>query len=129
MRIFRRIMTAALIAGVLSFAIVPFLIPFESSGTMSREQVAGPDAKFAELDGVSVHYEDVPYSGDCDCKAPLIVLMHGFGASTFSWREVGQPFSKFGEVVAYDRPAFGFTERPTSWKGANPYSFDGNFAI
>ena len=129
MRIFRRIMTAALIAGVLSFAIVPFLIPFESSGTMSREQVAGPDAMFAELGGVSVHYEDVPYSGDCDCKAPLIVLMHGFGASTFSWREVGQPFSKFGEVVAYDRPAFGFTERPTSWKGANPYSFDGNFAI
>jgi pimeloyl-ACP methyl ester carboxylesterase len=39
------------------------------------------------------------------------------------------PFSKLGEVVAYDRPAFGFTERKTSWDGANPYGFEGNFLI
>jgi pimeloyl-ACP methyl ester carboxylesterase len=129
MRIFRRVMTIALLTGLLSFAVVPFLIPFESSGTLTNEQVAGPDSMFTELGGVSVHYKAVDYTGDCDCKAPLIVLMHGFGASTFSWREVEQPLSKFGTVVAYDRPAFGFTERPTSWKGTNPYSFEGNFAI
>jgi pimeloyl-ACP methyl ester carboxylesterase len=129
MRIFRRVMTIALVAGVLSFAIVPFLIPFETSGTQTNLEAAGPDAKFTELGGVSVHYERADYSGTCNCQAPLIVLMHGFGASTFSWREVEQPLSKLGEVIAYDRPAFGFTERPTSWKGTNPYSFAGNFEI
>lgn len=129
MRTFRRVMTIALLAGVLSFAVVPFLIPFETSGTQTNVEVAGPDAKFAELGGVSVHFEEVSYAGDCNCQAPLIVLLHGFGASTFSWREVEKPLSAFGNVIAYDRPAFGFTERPTSWKGASPYSFEGNFAI
>jgi pimeloyl-ACP methyl ester carboxylesterase len=122
-------MSIALLTGLLAFAVVPFLIPFESSGTSTREEVAGAEATFAELGGVSVHYEEIAYSGDCKCNAPLIVLMHGFGASNFSWRDVKQPLSKFGTVVAYDRPAFGFTERPTSWDGVNPYSFEGNFGI
>jgi pimeloyl-ACP methyl ester carboxylesterase len=55
--------------------------------------------------------------------------MHGFGASTFSWREVIRPLSSFGEVIAYDRPGFGFTERPTTWGIVNPYGFEGNFKI
>ena len=129
MRTFRRIMTIALLAGLLSFAVVPFLIPFETSGTQTNIQAAGSDAKFTELGGVSVHYTSASYSGDCKCQAPLIVLMHGFGASTFSWRDVEEPLSKYGEVISYDRPAFGFTERPTSWEGSSPYSFAGNFAI
>lgn len=122
-------MTVALLAGLLSFAVVPFLIPFETSGTQTNVQAAGPEAKFTELGGVSVHYTAASYTGDCKCQAPLIVLMHGFGASTFSWREVELAFSKFGQVISYDRPAFGFTERPTSWKGVSPYSFEGNFEI
>ena len=129
MRTFRRVMTIALMAGILSFAVVPFLIPFETSGTQTNVQVAGPDAKFTALGGVSVHYTQVDYTGDCNCEAPLIVLMHGFGASTFSWREVEKPLSAFGNVISYDRPAFGFTERPVSWTAASPYSFEGNFAI
>ena len=129
MRTFRRVMTLALLAGLLSFAVVPFLIPFETSGTQTNAQAAGADATFTELGGVSVHYTSASYSGDCKCQAPLIVLMHGFGASTFSWRDVEESLSKYGEVISYDRPAFGFTERPTSWSGASPYSFEGNFAI
>lgn len=122
-------MTIALIAGIASFAIVPFLIPFHTSGTLNNVDAAGPQAKFEKLGGVSVHLERVAYAGTCNCKAPLLVLMHGFGASTFSWREVEEPLSKLGEVVAYDRPGFGFTERPTSWTKTNPYSFAGNFNI
>ena len=129
MRIFRRVMTIALFAGLLSFAVVPFLIPFETSGTQTNVQAAGADARLTELAGVSVHCPSAAYSGDCKCQAPLIVLMHGFGASTFSWRDVEEPLSEYGEVISYDRPAFGFTERPTRWSGVSPYSFEGNFAI
>jgi pimeloyl-ACP methyl ester carboxylesterase len=32
-------------------------------------------------------------------------------------------------VLAYDRPGFGFTDRPTSWSGTNPYGFAGNFEL
>lgn len=127
MKRFRRFMTRALLAGVLSFLIVPFLIPFNSSGTLTAAQAA-PGAEFVELADVSVRVEVTPYSG-VGGDAPLIVLMHGFGASTFSWRNVQEPLSKLGEVISYDRPAFGFTERKTSWEGTNPYGFQGNFEI
>ena len=127
MKRFRRFMTRALLAGVLAFLIVPFLIPFNSSGTLTAAQAA-PGAEFVELADVSVRVEVTPYSG-VGGEAPLIVLMHGFGASTFSWRNVQGPLSKLGEVISYDRPAFGFTERKTSWEGTNPYGFQGNFEI
>lgn len=121
-------MWRALLAGVLSFLIVPFLIPFESSGTLTPAQ-AEPSAEFAELNGLDVRIARTEYTGDCGCTPPLIVLMHGFGASTFSWREVSQPLAVFGDVISYDRPAFGLTERPTEWSGQNPYGFEGNFAL
>ena len=128
MKRFRRFMTRALLAGVLAFLIVPFLIPFNSSGTLTAAQAA-PGAEFVELADVSVRVEVTPYSGVGLGQAPLIVLLHGFGASTFSWRNVQEPLSKLGEVISYDRPGFGFTERKISWEGTNPYGFQGNFEI
>lgn len=59
----------------------------------------------------------------------LIVLLHGFGASTFSWLPVIDDLSKHGHVVAYDRTGFGETDRPTTWTGTNPYSFAGQLQL
>ena len=129
MRTFRRIMTIALALGVLSFLIVPFLVPQPNSGTLTNVEAAGPDAQFEDFAGLSVHVDHREYRGDCKCDAPLIILMHGFGASTYSWRSVIEPLRNLGEVIAYDRPGFGFTERPTAWNGVNPYGFEGNFRI
>lgn len=125
-RTFRRVMTWMLAAGVLSFLIIPMLLTFESSGTKTYREAAGPGAEFVTVDGIDVHIETAPYRGDCACTPPLFVLLHGFGASTFSWREVIEPLSAQGDVLAYDRPGFGFTERPTTWTGVNPYSDAGN---
>jgi alpha-beta hydrolase superfamily lysophospholipase len=35
----------------------------------------------------------------------LIIMLHGFGASTFSWRTVTKDLAQMGHVIAYDRPA------------------------
>ena len=129
LRRFRRIMTGLLLAGVAAFVLVPMSIIFESSGTMSNREAAGLEAQFVELNGLDVHLETAEYTGDCRCEPPVIILMHGFGASTFSWRDVIQPLSRSGEVIAYDRPAFGFTERPTGWTGVNPYGVQGNLDL
>jgi pimeloyl-ACP methyl ester carboxylesterase len=59
----------------------------------------------------------------------VFILLHGFGANTFSYRFVTEPLSAYGEVIAYDRPGFGFTQRPSSWKGENPYGSAGNDLI
>ncbi|MFM6980059.1 MAG: alpha/beta fold hydrolase [Micrococcales bacterium] len=61
-----------------------------------------------------------------DPKAPLFVLLHGFGGSIFQWRDLTEPLSQLGEIFAYDRPGFGDTDRPTKWQGTNPYSVSGN---
>jgi pimeloyl-ACP methyl ester carboxylesterase len=75
---------------------------------------------FVDLNGLKVHIVRVG-SG-----APLIVLLHGFGANTSSWRRFLPPLAELGTVVAYDRPAFGLTDRPLgdalrNWPGLNPY--------
>jgi pimeloyl-ACP methyl ester carboxylesterase len=105
------------------------VIPFDSSGTKTNVQAAGANAEFALINDINVHVETEAYSGTKAGNVPLFILMHGFGASTFSWRYAMDSLSKQGEVLAYDRPAFGFTDRPTSWTGTNPYGFAGNFEL
>ena len=97
----------------------PFLIPVQPlENTVPPAQLADPDSQFIEVNDLTVHYKETG-SGE-----PLFVLLHGFGASLFSWREVMEPFGQLGRVIAFDRPAFGLTERPMpeDWNGQNPYS-------
>lgn len=128
MKRFRRGALWALLSGVLAFLIVPFLVPVETSGVLTAREAAGPGAQFVEVGGLEVHVETADYAGD-SADPPVIVLLHGFGASTFSWREVIEPLTALGDVVAYDRPAFGFTERPTQWEGLDPYGVPGNLEL
>ena len=129
MKRFRRFAIWALVAGVVAALVVPMVIPVESSGTKTYKEAAGAKAEFLEVNDVDLFVENIKYSGACDCKAPLVVLLHGFGASSFSWREVTEDLSQFGEVVSYDRPAFGFSERPTEWASVNPYSLEGQMEL
>lgn len=99
--------------------IVPFLIPVPTlEDTMSAESLADEDSKFIDINGVNIHYKTFG-TGE-----PVFILLHGFGASLFSWHEVTAPLAEFGTVIAYDRPAFGLTERPLEWEGESPYSQD-----
>ena len=59
----------------------------------------------------------------------LIVLLHGFGASTFSWRTVTDELSQFGQVIAYDRPGFGKTPVVARSKTDDPYSLAGQVEL
>ncbi|MCX6478287.1 MAG: alpha/beta hydrolase [Micrococcales bacterium] len=112
--------------------VIPFLIPVQTSGTATYKEVAGEGATFASAQGIEIYFEKTDF--DCqegkDCSnPPVIFLMHGFGANTFSFREVTEPLSQLGDVIAYDRPGFGLSERPTSWEGENPYGSIGQDLI
>lgn len=106
----------------------PFLVPFETSGTMTKEEAAetlwGEQSKWVTLANQEVHYIE---AGDPNSRR-LIILLHGFGASAFSFKENIEPLAKLGHVIAYDRAAFGFSERPTKW-GQNPYGMDGQMQV
>lgn len=102
---------------ILLLLVVPLLIPVPPlENTVPVEELADPDSRFGQVNGLQVHYK-VFGQGE-----PAFILLHGFGASLFSWREVTGPLSQYGTVIAYDRPAYGLTERPLEWEGANPYS-------
>ena len=119
--------------GLLAAAlIVPFLIPVETSGTKTYQESAGSQTSFTTALGIDIYTDvtDFNCQQDTDCEnPPVFILLHGFGANTFSYRFVTEPLSAYGDVIAYDRPGFGFTERPTSWTGENPYGSAGNDLI
>ena len=109
------ILLGIVLLGLLTIPLVIPIAPLE--GARPPEQLADPDSKFADVNGLRVHYKTYG-SGE-----PAFVLLHGFAASEYSWREVVGPLSEIGVVIAFDRPAFGLTERPLpgTWEGESPY--------
>ena len=69
------------------------------------------------LDGVEMFYRE---SGPAD--APVVLLLHGFPASSFQYRELIPRLADRYHVVAPDFPGFGFTEVPA--ERHYRYSFD-----
>jgi pimeloyl-ACP methyl ester carboxylesterase len=119
-RIFRGLGISLLVI-VLVVLAGPFLVPVPPlSNTVPPTQLADPDSQFIQINGLTVHVKTM---GE---DKPVFVLLHGFGASLFSWHAVMEPFSHYGMVIAYDRPAFGLTERPMTWVGENPYNSQSN---
>lgn len=97
----------------------PLIMPLPPLGGIQQlEALVYSDSQFMEINGVDVHYQEI-----LSDSVTLIVLLHGFGSSTYSWQKVMQPFSSFGSVLAYDRPGFGLTERVIPYKevNTNPY--------
>lgn len=90
------------------------------TGSMPAAQKTKADSRFINIKDLNVHYTE---SGQ---GSLTFILLHGFGASVFSWREVSKPLADYGRVIAFDRPAFGLTGRPLvgGWQGVNPYSLD-----
>jgi pimeloyl-ACP methyl ester carboxylesterase len=72
----------------------------------------------AEADGVRVFYRAAG-----DPAAPVVLLLHGFPASSFMFRELIPHLASDYRVIAPDLPGFGFTEVPSERKYT--YSFDG----
>ncbi len=109
---------------LLALLVGPFLVPVPPlQGTLPPQALADADSQFIEINGLDVHVKIVGQG------EPVFVLLHGFGASLYSWQPVMEPLSQHGMVIAFDRPAFGLTERPLSWQGQNPYSPEAQVAL
>lgn len=70
-----------------------------------------------EVDGLRIFYRSAG-----DAEAPVVLLLHGFPASSFMFRELIWRLAKRYRVIAPDLPGFGFTEVPEKRK--YKYSFD-----
>ena len=98
----------------------PLLVPpATASDTASHRELAYPDSRFERLHGVEVHHT-VAGSG----QHPTLLLSHHFYGSAPTWRNLVAELEADHQLVAFDRPGFGLTERPERdrWSGLNPYS-------
>ena len=120
----RKIIVVTLVVLLLLVVVGPLLVPVPPlTDSLPAEALADEDSLFRQVNGLTVHHKIVGEG------LPTFVLLHGFGASLFSWREVMPVLAAYGTVIAYDRPAFGLTERPLTWQGQNPYSPEAQVAL
>jgi pimeloyl-ACP methyl ester carboxylesterase len=70
------------------------------------------------IDSIPIFYRE---AGPKD--APVIMLLHGFPASSFMYRDLMPKLSKDFRVIAPDYPGFGYSGAPS--QGRFAYTFDG----
>jgi pimeloyl-ACP methyl ester carboxylesterase len=94
------------------------------------------EGRFVEVNGIQTYYKlAIPHSHQQllqqqqpvpnEPNKPVILLLHQILGNLYTWRLLMQPLADATgcHVIAYDRPTFGFTERPTQWEeGKNPYT-------
>lgn len=78
-----------------------------------------PEDRFLRLGDQLVHIEQAG-------RGEPVILLHGFGASTYSWRHVMPALATAFRVVAIDLNGFGYTERPRAFES---YSREGQAAL
>ncbi|MFM8424561.1 MAG: alpha/beta fold hydrolase [Chloroflexota bacterium] len=125
MKRWKKFLLLSLIFACVTTALGPFVVPVPTlDGLVSEQEFVDPDSQFIEINGVNIHYKEA------GAGERTFILLHPFGGSTYSWREVMDEFAKYGRVIAYDRPAFGLTERPLpgEWE-ENPYGMKANVEI
>ncbi len=82
----------------------------ERSSLIAKAKTPG---RIRLIDGERIHYRD-------EGSGPAIVLIHGLGGSTYSWRSTIAGLSSDYRVIALDLPGFGFSER----QPVHPLSLD-----
>src|SRR5258706_7589045 len=76
--------------------------------------------RFIETNGIRMHIAE-------DGKGPLLVLLHGFPESWFSWRHQFGPLVDAGyHVVAPDMRGYGQTDQPEPHEAYNIFQLTGD---
>ena len=100
-----------LLQGLLVLALIPFLLDVPAGANASAESLlatgAAPNGRVVTVEGRRTVVAEAGSAAD-----PALVLIHGFGGSTFGWRHVMAPLAASGwHVVALDLPGFGLAEK------------------
>lgn len=107
-RILKKLLVA-LISLFILLSLIPYLITVPSSDAEYMDK-AFPESEYIEINDISVHYR--VWTPETSFIKGKVLLVHGLGGSTFSWRNNIAPLQKEGYlVVAADLPGFGYSDR------------------
>jgi pimeloyl-ACP methyl ester carboxylesterase len=86
--------------------ILPLLIPLPPDGVQALTY-ADEDGQFITVNGLETYIRERGEVGE-----PVILMLHGWGGSTFSWREQLDALDDAGfRVIAFDRPPYGLSQK------------------
>ena len=116
-----------LLQGLLVLALIPFLLDVPAGADASAESLlatgAAPKARVVTVEGRRTVVAEAGVVTD-----PALILIHGFGGSTFGWRHVVEPLAASGwHVVALDLPGFGLAEK--GWGQAYDHKSQAAFVL
>ncbi len=93
----------------LMFMLMLAALPIAAQDTAPAQTLADPDGQFIDIDGTEIYY-----IARGEPTHPAVLLIHGFGGSTFTWRYAIDPLVEAGfYVVAFDRPPYGLADKVT----------------
>ncbi|MGI9096816.1 MAG: alpha/beta fold hydrolase, partial [Candidatus Limnocylindrus sp.] len=112
---------------LLVVALLPFLIDVPPGENAIANDLlatgAAPNARVIAVNGRSTVIAEAGSAAD-----PELVLVHGFGGSTFGWRAVMAPIAARGwHVVALDLPGFGLSAK--SWSADYGHEAQARFVL
>jgi len=112
---------------VLILALLPLLIDLPAGTATTRSALiptaAAPAARVITVSGLETVVAEAGDAAD-----PALVLVHGFGGSTFGWRSVMEPLAAQGwHVVALDLPGFGLSEK--TWSRSYAHEDQARFVL
>lgn len=116
---FTLIVLGALAAVVLVLPLVWPVPPLE--GTRPAPELAEDDADWIDAGALALHAR---IAGPVDAEPPGAAFLHGFGSNLESFATLQAGLAERVRTVAWDRPAFGLTERALRWPDDNPYAPD-----
>jgi pimeloyl-ACP methyl ester carboxylesterase len=95
------------------FILILLILPFtliasaQDNAPLPPQELADPGGEFTTIDGVELYYMTRGES-----ENPAVMLLHGFGGSTFTWRDNMDAIANAGYyVVAFDRPPYGLADK------------------
>src|SRR5680860_1557297 len=77
-----------------------------SCGLSAGDALDGPYARLGPSEApVRLYYQE-------EGKGPPLLLIHGFGASTYTWRHIAPELARTHRVIAVDLKGFGQSDKP-----------------
>jgi pimeloyl-ACP methyl ester carboxylesterase len=106
-----------------AFCVVPYLIPLPGPAPVDAVALAPPGGRFLTVDGTRTFVVEAgPKEG------PAVVLVHGFGGSTFSFRKNIAPLAAAGFFVAtFDLRGFGLSDK--TWEADYSHPAQADFVV
>lgn len=117
----------ALLVMLVGLTTLPYLVDIPKGADADPATLlataAAPGARLITADGVQ---SVIAEAGDP--QDPALLLIHGFGGSTFGYRDVMEPLAARGwHVIAIDLPGFGLSEK--SWGRDYSHKAQATFAL